>query len=257
MNPSFNRVVPTVQNVAPTRYSYADSSLSLQLQSFAARLPTTSNGAYTTSPQSFVAQHVAPPAPRLDTAVHIHEAIAIEKIRLVNNILRLQQQTTSPKPTMIVASQLLVHSPRELDATRIFAQIGSQIRTGHAYMDVTMLPGIKNAEAVTPRTNRGGHIETFPQVRRSKAVPIREYCSFVSASHNVLSFSEAPSNVAGRSRQSRHQHRILSSPRTSLYRPRHGKVRERDYPQVLQPWGLAFLYEAAQFVRLSPSLQRI
>jgi hypothetical protein len=106
-----------------------------------------------TSPQAFLSHSLLGlPILQPDSEYIIQEALANEKIRLVRNIVRLQQQPVPSTPVEVPS------------ATRVVDLIGSQIRTGEPYIDVTKLPGIEQAEAVSPRTNRGGHVETFPEV---------------------------------------------------------------------------------------------
>lgn len=49
-------------------------------------------------------------------------------------------------------------------ARRVADAIGTQLRTGQPYIDVTALPGLEETGVVAPR-NRGGVTESFPEVR--------------------------------------------------------------------------------------------
>jgi hypothetical protein len=154
------------------------NKLNLQQLSSAVAWPTMSMG---TSTHAFLAESLGLLPTRIlqqDSEFLIHQAIEKEKIRLVRNIICLQQQQQqqhAPSPSVVstvvstsAASKLLVRPDQEPDSTtRVVDMIGSQIRTGEPYIDVTILPGIKQVEAVPPRSNRGGHLETFPQVRQT------------------------------------------------------------------------------------------
>jgi hypothetical protein len=111
---------------------------------------------------------------QIKTQLMLNEAIEKEKNRLVGSILMqfYKQATTtvtqpqSPavaRPTHYIQPTVPVPS-----ATSLVEHIGSQVRVGHGYVDVTQLAGIDKAEAVKPRTNRGGNIETFPEVSAKK-----------------------------------------------------------------------------------------
>jgi hypothetical protein len=158
----------------------------------------------------------------------IHEAIANEKNRLVRSIIiRMQQENASTSkrnkasvlpPDITFKTTNGSQSKHELDATYVVDKIGSDIRIGEPYIDVTKLQGIENAEAVTPRSNRGGHHETFPQVRRKKPA-IHDRSSYTLLFSPSPIFTEAPPHVKGRSRYSRRQHCFLSTPWTSISHP--------------------------------------
>jgi hypothetical protein len=118
------------------------------------------------------------------TELLLKEAIAKEKKRLVGSIvMQIYKQTattvslTQPQPqppalacrTQTGQLQPTVPVP---SATTLVDHIGSQVRVGHGYVDVTQLAGIDKAEAVKPRTNRGGNIETFPEVSAKQPICI-------------------------------------------------------------------------------------
>jgi hypothetical protein len=97
------------------------------------------------------------------------EAVQREKNLLVQRIMHRQYQEnalvrTAMQPSAWAFSTQAFHQPINPSTTRLVELIGSQIRAGHAYIDVTKLAGIDQAEAVPPRFNRGGQVETFPEV---------------------------------------------------------------------------------------------
>jgi hypothetical protein len=102
----------------------------------------------------------------------LKEAIENEKYRLVGSIItqiydQAATTVTQPQPPTrrkhTHQLQLLPTVPVP-SATSLVDHIGSQVRVGRGYVDVTQLAGIDKAEAVKPRTNRGSNIETFPEV---------------------------------------------------------------------------------------------
>jgi hypothetical protein len=115
----------------------------------------------------------------------ILEAISKEKSRLVRSILHYQPQanvntlaTCFQQPVLSPQRERVQLIPRTTSvvrervqliprATSVVNKIGSEIRIGKPYIDVTKLKGIEQVEAAPPRTNRGGHAETFPQVSQS------------------------------------------------------------------------------------------
>jgi hypothetical protein len=98
------------------------------------------------------------------TSSSIQEAIAQEKRRLVQNIIRLHEQAISyQEPTPI--AQPPRPQPMDPNTSHTVCSIGSENRRGKPYVDVTELPGIEQLEAVVPRNgNNGGVTETFPEV---------------------------------------------------------------------------------------------
>jgi hypothetical protein len=124
------------------------------------------------------------------------EAIEKEKHRLVQRIMRRQYEENAPVRTAIQHSALAFHQPIAARTTRLVELIGSQIRIGHAYIDVTKLAGIDQVEPVPPRTNRGGHIETFPEVSTKE----RQLLLLFYSHPHLPTLSEATSFVKRRSR---------------------------------------------------------
>jgi hypothetical protein len=102
----------------------------------------------------------------------IKEAIEKEKNRLVGSIIKQYTQAATavrqPQPPVLARlthTHQLQSQPTVIpSATSLVDHIGSQVRVGHGYVDVTQLVGIDEAEAVKARANRGGNIETFPEV---------------------------------------------------------------------------------------------
>jgi hypothetical protein len=100
--------------------------------------------------------------------------IAREKARLTRSILLRQQamhntaHTTTASnaisATISTSTQQPDEDPTLVQTLRIVDVIGSQIRNGQLYIDVTQLPGIASVEDEPPRNSRGGHVETFPEV---------------------------------------------------------------------------------------------
>jgi hypothetical protein len=134
----------------------------------------------------------------------IHDAIAMEKTRLLRSILHYQRQVEASTPATSFVQPVLSHEEQAQfnpDATSVANKIGSEIRTGEPYIDVTKLKGIENAEAVAPRPNRGGHMETFPEV--SRQLPRYLLFLFYSLSHRRPTFSETPSYLKRHSRYGR------------------------------------------------------
>jgi hypothetical protein len=124
------------------------------------------------------------------------EAIEKEKHRLVQRIMRRQYEENAPVRTAIQHSALAFQQPIAARTTRLVELIGSQIRIGHAYIDVTKLAGIDQVEPVPPRTNRGGHIETFPEVSTKE----RQLLLLLYSHPHLSTLSEATSFVKRRSR---------------------------------------------------------
>jgi hypothetical protein len=105
----------------------------------------------------------------------LKEAIENEKTRLVGNLIMQYKQAATtvsqPQPSALVLGdrptqthQFQLQPTVIPSATSLVDHIGSQVRVGHGYVDVIQLAGIDKAEAVKPRINRGGNIETFPDV---------------------------------------------------------------------------------------------
>jgi hypothetical protein len=109
---------------------------------------------------------------QIKTKLLLEEVIEKEKNRLVGSIIIqfYKQATTTVTQLQPPAVARPTHTHHlqptvpALSATSLVQHIGSEVRVGHGYVDVTQLAGIDKAEAVKPRTNRGGHIETFPEV---------------------------------------------------------------------------------------------
>jgi hypothetical protein len=111
---------------------------------------------------------------QIKTKLMLKAAIEKEKNRLVGSIIMQYKQTATPvtQPQQLPVLARHTHTQThqiqptvlEPSATSLVDHIGSQVRVGRGYVDVTKLAGIDIAEAVKPRTNRGGHIETFPEV---------------------------------------------------------------------------------------------
>jgi hypothetical protein len=117
------------------------------------------------------------------SASSIHEAIAKEKTRLLQSIMGYRQAESASYPSLVgtAAVQHLPVEPQQQDlvataqrlepqqhdpaTVRMVEAIGAKIRNGEPFIDVTVLPGINHAQAVPPpRINRGGVLETFPEV---------------------------------------------------------------------------------------------
>jgi hypothetical protein len=115
----------------------------------------------------------------------LSEAIAKEKARLVRDIMLGRPEVLAPTSTPDIQlprssrgrvsssstlriAQLPISSGGQVSNTlRIANAIGSEIRHGHPYIDVTQLPGIETVEDAHPhlvRNNRGGVAEAFPEV---------------------------------------------------------------------------------------------
>jgi hypothetical protein len=144
-----------------------------QLLSPAVHWPMNNDAMFEPSLEHLLAQDLGQPILEQYSAIHIHEAIEKEKNRLVHSIIRLLQQQAPPKTTN--ADQTLVPS-RQVSVvpgtTRVVDEIGSQIRISEPYIDATTLPGIEQAESVAPRSNRGGHTETFPEVSKKLSLKL-------------------------------------------------------------------------------------
>jgi hypothetical protein len=76
--------------------------------------------------------------------------------------------------------------------------IGSQIRIGQPYIDVTTIIGIEQAGVAPPQCNRGGHIETLPEVSRSMSRTIPGYTISISLFLTVSLVVETPPHAQGR-----------------------------------------------------------
>jgi hypothetical protein len=96
----------------------------------------------------------------------IHEAISKEKTRLVRSIIHYEQQQAAASTLAKSFQQPILPPQLKPDAVVVADKIGSEMRMGEPYIDVTKLDGIEQAEAVAPRANRGGHLATFPEVSR-------------------------------------------------------------------------------------------
>jgi hypothetical protein len=99
----------------------------------------------------------------------IQEAISKEKTRLVRSIIQKAAASALAKSFHLpILPPHKEHQPLKPDALMVAEKIGSEMRLGEPYIDVTKLDGIEQAEAVAPRGNRGGHLETFPEVSRNR-----------------------------------------------------------------------------------------
>jgi hypothetical protein len=112
--------------------------------------------------------------------VLLSEAIAKEKALLRQNLFL--GQTAVPVPSITANAPILqqpasrravVHhhhhqqqqQPINPQTIHVLDAIGSEIRNGHPFIDVSRLPGIDPIKSEPHRMNRGGVIETFPEVR--------------------------------------------------------------------------------------------
>jgi hypothetical protein len=148
------------------------------------------------------------------SASSIHEAIAKEKTRLLQSIMGYRQAESASYPSLVgtaavqhlpvdppqqdlVATARLLEPQQHDPATvRMIEAIGAKIRNGEPFVDVTVLSGINHAEVVPPpRINRGGVLETFPEVS-----PLFDFTMLLIAlSHSLFSLStETPPHVQGR-----------------------------------------------------------
>jgi hypothetical protein len=146
-------------------------TLNIQLLPSAARRPANNDALLRASLQAFrLGQPILHRVLRQEDIDMLRKAIVKEKTLIVRSIIRLQQHAAQLSNDSRTARTLDL-CQRDLNATRVVDKIGSQIRISEPYIDATTLPGIEHAEAVAPRTNRGGHTETFPEVSQSFACP--------------------------------------------------------------------------------------
>jgi hypothetical protein len=143
--------------IDPGRSSLFDQALRMQL------LPTSTSTSTSTininMPLSLTTTSEAPQ----NASLLFQQAIAQEKARLIRSIMSYQQVAYDDKPpsAIPIASEFqrphFVVSQDQPNPTtcRIVDAIGSKIRLGQPYVDVTELPGIEQVNDVPPcRTNR-------------------------------------------------------------------------------------------------------
>jgi hypothetical protein len=117
------------------------------------------------------------------STLSVFEMIAKKKPRLYQAILLRQMvadnnsneapsnPATNSEATPATSVQRPASPVAPNNAPRIVDAIGSGIRSGQPYVDVTQIPGIETVEDEPPRNNRGGHSETFPEVSHHTISP--------------------------------------------------------------------------------------
>jgi hypothetical protein len=105
----------------------------------------------------------------------LRQAIMMKKIQLLRSIIQNHQAVPSTTPILQqqpggISMEKYFWGQEEQSSpntTHVIETIGSHIRIGMPFIDVTELSGIKQAKAIRPPANRGGVDEAFPQVSRS------------------------------------------------------------------------------------------